>query len=102
MVYCPKCGFKNEDGAEICTNCKASLQVTVQEGRRMKRRTEEECFGLPYGGVIVGLIIGIVIILWGLSQVPGILPEGFELWWLVIIIFGILIVAGSLYRLGRR
>ena len=101
MVYCSKCGFNNEDNAENCTKCGASLQISRYE-RRSARRMEDECFGLPHGGAIVGLIIGIVIILWGLTQVPGLLPENFELWWLIIIIFGVLIIAGSLYRFSRR
>lgn len=102
MVYCAKCGTKNEDAAETCTSCGASLQIGTRHGIRARKRAEDECFGLPYGGVIVGLIIGVIIILWGLSQVPGVLPEDFEFWWLIIIVFGLLIVAGALYKLTRR
>lgn len=101
MAYCSKCGFNNEDDAENCAKCGASLQISRYE-RRGARRVEAECFGLPHGGAIVGLIIGIIIILWGLTQVPGLLPENFELWWLIVIIFGVLIIAGSLYRSRRR
>ena len=79
-----------------------SLQMLLSKSSR-ERRVEDECFGLPHGGAIVGLIIGIIIILWGLTQVmPGLLPAGFSLWWLIIIIFGVLIVAGALYKFSRR
>jgi hypothetical protein len=101
-VYCSKCGTKNQDDAELCTKCGASLKIIGSNKRRIRRHREEECFGLPHGGTILGLLIGIIIILWGLTQIPGIFPEGFQFWWLIIIVFGILIIAGSLYRTGRR
>lgn len=101
-MYCPKCGFKNQDEAEFCSNCGANLKISGSERRITRRQREDECFGLPHGGAIVGLLFGIIIILWGLTQVPGLFPEGFEFWWLIIIIFGVLIIAGSLYKSGRR
>ena len=92
----------NQDDAELCTKCGASLKTIGSEKRRTRRYREEECFGLPHGGTIFGLLIGMIIILWGITQIPGIFPEGFEFWWLIIIVFGILIIAGSVYRTGRR
>ena len=104
MVYCTKCGTKNEEDAVVCVKCGASL-VTRPAWRRERRRPEKECFGLPYGGAIVGLIIGIIIILVGISQVPGILPGidlGKYIGPLIIIVVGVLIVAGALYTYSRR
>jgi len=68
---------------------------------RFGRRAEEECFGLPHGGAIVGLIIGILIIIAGLSLFAGIDIERyfFPFW---VVVFGILIVAGALYSYSRR
>jgi EamA domain-containing membrane protein RarD len=100
MVYCTKCGTKNEDDAEVCVNCKEPLK-TVRAVRRERRRKENECFGLPNGGSIFGIIIGLTIILWGASSVLDI-DFGRYLWPLMIVIFGILIVAGSLYSMNRR
>jgi len=98
MVYCTKCGTKNEEDAAVCVKCGASLFARQTWGRERKR-PEEECFGLPHGGIIAALVIGIIIILAGISSLPGIEIE----WWpFVIIILGILIVAGALYRYGRR
>ncbi len=102
MVYCSKCGFKNEDDAEVCSKCGASLQISRIERRRRAKRVEDECFGLPHGGAIVGLFIGIIIILWGLTQLPGLLPEEFKFWPWIIVVFGVLIAAGALYGLTRR
>ena len=110
MVYCTKCGTKNEEDATVCVKCGASL-VTRPAWRRERRRREkeeEECFGLPHGGAIVGVIIGIIIIIVGLSFVPGLIPpelrEATEplFWAVIIIVFGILIIAGVLYRYSRR
>jgi len=103
MVYCIKCGTKNEEDAAVCAKCGASLASLPawRRERRRREKEEQECFGLPHGGVIVGLIIGIVIILAGLSSLAGI-DFGRYVWPLVIIVFGILIVVGALYGYSRR
>jgi hypothetical protein len=69
--------------------------------KHYRRRKEDECFGLPHGGSIVVLIIGIIIILWGISSIADI-NLGSYFWPIIIIIFGILMVAGAIYRFGRR
>jgi len=101
LVYCSKCGTKNEDDAEVCVNCGASLYMTRREARRAARRREKECFGLPHGGAIAGLVFGIIIIIWGLSLLTEI-----DIWsnifYIVVIIFGTLIIAGSIYTITRR
>jgi len=117
MVYCTKCGTKNQEDAVVCVKCGANLEVSREKrlerrakewGEQFGRRAEEECFGLPHGGAIVGLIIGIIIIVVGLSWVPGLIPpdvrEATEpyFWALIIIVVGILIIAGALYRYSRR
>ena len=108
MVYCTKCGTQNADGAKHCTNCGASLEVSLEErfergveewGEGIGRRMENECFGLPRGGAIAGIVFGVIIILVGTSWLLGI---EIDFWPLIVIIFGILIVAGALYGLGRR
>jgi hypothetical protein len=101
MVYCTKCGTKNEDDATVCVKCKQPLVSSQPIKRYERRRREDECFGLPHGGAIVGLIIGGIIILWGVSALTDIPFEDY-FWPLIIIIFGILIVAGALYKYSRR
>jgi hypothetical protein len=98
MVYCTKCGTKNEDDAVVCVKCKEPL-VGHQTVKRERRRKESECFGLPYGGSIAGLVLGLIIILWGVSIV---LDIEFPLWAIIIIIFGTLMVVGSLYSISRK
>ena len=66
-----------------------------------ERRHKDECFGLPNGGAIAGIVLGIIIIIWGFS-----LATGIDIWsnifYIIVIIFGTLIIAGAVYKLTRR
>ena len=117
MVYCTKCGVKNEDEASNCGNCGAPLKVYSPEKRgweeeieiraeefgeraeKFGKRMENECFGLPQGGAIFGLFIGIIIILVGLQQLLG---WNIDFGPFAIIIVGLLFAAGAIYGLSRR
>jgi len=121
MVYCSKCGTKNEEMAEYCVKCGAKLEVSKEKslekriekgaeefGKRVEawgedfgKRAEKECFGLPHGGTIFGLIIGIIIILVGISSLAGI-EFWSSFWAIIIIIFGVLIIGGAIYTLTRK
>jgi formate hydrogenlyase subunit 3/multisubunit Na+/H+ antiporter MnhD subunit len=61
--------------------------------------TKKECFRIPYGGTIFGIVIGIIIILVEISMMPGI---DLKIWTLMLLIFGVMIVTGSLYALKQR
>lgn len=107
MVYCPKCGTLNNDTAEFCVKCGASLRTGTYESRRYeRRRAENECFGLPHGGAIVGLAIGAIILLWGffaLAQQTGLIKTSPpDLWIIVVVVIGILLIAGAVYQMNRR
>ena len=117
MVYCTKCGTKNEEGAKYCSKCGVDLEGSLEErferraeewGGCFGRRAEKECFGLPHGGSIVGIIIGIIIIIVALSWIPGLISpevrEATDLLFgpLIVIIFGILIIAGVIYGTTRK
>ena len=106
MVYCTKCGTQNPDDAKVCTQCGASLYAATYPAPRPERRkVEKECFGIPRGGTIVGLAIGMIILLWGgimLLQQADILPEDISVAPFAVVIFGVLIVIGALYGLSRR
>jgi hypothetical protein len=77
-------------------------------GPKEERRFEEECFGLPYGGAIVGIILGIIILVFGFTWLSeragwlrGVSPWDF-IWPTLVIIVGILIIAGVIYNATRR
>lgn len=119
MVYCTHCGTKNKDDATFCVKCGAKLSVSAEKslekrieegaeefgkraeewGKDFERNVETECFGLPHGGTIFGLIIGIIIILVGVTSLVGI---DLEFWPLIILIFGLLVFGGALYTIFRN
>jgi len=110
LVYCTKCGFKNEDDAKVCAKCGAQLQIYRSERKYRsddecfgshERDWEHECFGLPHAGSVVGLIFGFIIVLIGIALILG--ESIWKLLWpFIIIIFGSLIIIGALYGKRRR
>ena len=116
MVYCVKCGAQNEDEASHCASCGASLKASRRERRgweeelevraeefgeraeRFGRSMEEECFGLPGGSSIVGILIGLAIILVGARELFG---WNIDLGPFAAIVVGVLIIAGVLYKQSR-
>ena len=100
MVYCTKCGTKNKENSVNCINCREPLMVK-NSIRYERKRKENDCFGLPNGGAIVGMIFGLVIILWGLSSFLD-LDLGDFLWPFIVIIFGLLMIGGALYSFRNK
>jgi uncharacterized membrane protein YvbJ len=106
LVYCKECGTNNDDTADHCSNCGASLHSRItprREGRNecfgsSRRAGQDECFGLPQGGRIFGIIIGILIILAGIQSLMG---WNFDFGPFMIIIVGVLIAAGALYQMNK-
>jgi len=107
MVYCSKCGTQNPDSATTCSNCGAPL-YTVGERypgseREHYKRVESECFGLPNGGMIVAIVFGIIIILVGLTLfLRATYNISIDVWPFILVIVGVLIVAGALFRRRRN
>jgi uncharacterized membrane protein YvbJ len=103
MVYCSKCGKKNEDDAKFCAKCGASL-TGEDLGKKRDDQCDEACAvgkhsrGAPiFWGVIV-ILIGI----WFLFEVVikntdlqnSLPPEivNFEWWWLIGLIIVVAII----------
>ncbi|MGD8506444.1 MAG: zinc ribbon domain-containing protein [Candidatus Bathyarchaeota archaeon] len=121
LAYCVKCGTKNEEDAKYCSKCGAPIEVSREKsferraeewGEEFGRRAEEwgkqfekefkdECFGLPHGGALVGIIFGIIILILGFAWLANINIWGY-LGPIAVIIVGILIIAGVTYGLTRR
>jgi hypothetical protein len=107
LVYCTKCGTKNPDDSQVCSNCGAPLSPVREERERYRRKYESECFGLPHGGTIVAVAIGLIIVLAGLIAMlrqlqPNLLPQNADVGPFILIIFGMLILIGAIYALRRR
>jgi hypothetical protein len=104
MTYCPKCGKQNEDGAEFCNKCGASLT-----GAKRKEREEcEECAGSSRSSSIIWGAIVIFIGLWiivdlGLSNIPGFSWLGnLEFWWIFPVIIGIAIIIAGIRIMTKK
>lgn len=106
MVYCPKCGAKNDDNARFCATCGASLYPESTATRRdagcfgERHRESQECFGLPHGGMIAGIIFGLFIVIIGISLAFGGFDIGRFIGPMILVIIGLLIVSGAVF--GRR
>ncbi|MCK5628541.1 zinc-ribbon domain-containing protein [Candidatus Bathyarchaeota archaeon] len=103
MVYCVKCGAKSPDEAKVCSQCGSSLYSVGKQVPH--KQVEKECFGIPGGGVIVGIAFGAIIILWGLIlalEAAGIIEGNVPIWPFVVILIGTLMVVGAIYALRRR
>ena len=107
MVYCSKCGTQNPDTATTCSNCGAPLYTVGERYQGSERehykRVESECFGLPNGGIIASIVFGAIIVLVGLALfLRTQFNISVDFWPFILIIIGILIVAGALYRRRRH
>ncbi len=96
MVYCTNCGEQNEEGTEYCKNCGASL--SPRRRSRTWRGEREMCFGVPMAGYTWGLIFGIVIVLWGVSELLGF---SFDFWAIFAVAFGLILLYNALQMTSR-
>jgi ribosomal protein L40E len=108
VTYCEACGAKNEADAQFCAKCGASLQVAKPKPKEKRDEDcfgseEQQCFGLPHGGAVCGIIVGVLIIVWGLASVLGVLNLWGQYWPFVLaMLLGSLLVAGGVYSASRR
>jgi uncharacterized membrane protein YvbJ len=102
LVYCTKCGTKNEDDATVCINCGALLHGTAAEERhyRRYRRYEGEYRYHRRGGAIGAIVFGVIIVLIGLGLLLQITygnPIDWNfLWAIIIILVGIWLLVRAL------
>jgi len=99
MIYCQKCGAKNEDTADRCVQCGESLYVTRPQ---RSRREEEMCFGGrgPWGSVVVGIVIILVGFAFLAQYMYGI-PWG-RMWPVFLVVIGLAIIVGAVVSYPRR
>jgi high-affinity Fe2+/Pb2+ permease len=72
------------------------LSVCVIMSR--ERHPRDECFGLPNSGAIAGIVFGVLIILGGLSVL---FEWEINMMAVLIVLLGLLVVSGTLYRMTR-
>ena len=56
---------------------------------------------MPYGGVIIGIVIGLFIVILGLAQLAGQNISAY-IGPFILILIGVLIVVGAIYGLSKR
>jgi hypothetical protein len=56
---------------------------------------------LPYGGVIIGIVIGLFIVILGLAMIYN-LEINKYIGPFILILIGVLIVAGAIYGMSKR
>ena len=113
MTYCAKCGKKNEDDAEFCSKCGASLTGTRKDyEKEWDKHCEEECAGGKHGapifwGIVI-ILIGLVIIFEVvLKNIEGLPPAfswiyTFEFWWIFALLIAIAIIITGLRIMTRK
>lgn len=112
MVYCSKCGKKNDEGAQFCASCGTSLAAPMKDRpKECDDRCEEECAVGPKGGRGWSIFWGLIVILVGLwivfevvlknladnyEQFAWVKSIQFEFWWIIFGIIGLLIIITGL------
>jgi hypothetical protein len=102
MVYCTKCGAENKDDMRYCVKCGQPLYPSREEARMYRREREEMCFGAHWAPGAWALFFGIIIVLAGIVWwIDAALGLGIDVWPLIVIAFGIMIIIGVLSRPRR-
>lgn len=113
MVYCTKCGKKNDDESEFCSKCgKSLIDKKINREKEFDKRCEEECAGGKQGTPIFWGILVILIGLWiifefVLKNIKG-LPTvfswiyDFEFFWIFALLIAIAIIITGFRILTRR
>lgn len=105
MIHCTKCGTGNEDNATVCINCNAFLHSqSPKEKLDMKPRCCEGERGYRrWGGALIGILIGVIVILIGFSLLIRQLYDISIPWLeLIMIFFGIYLVIRALTKMNRK
>jgi uncharacterized membrane protein YvbJ len=108
VVRCTKCGAENKEDARYCVQCGASLYISsAREEKHEKHEKYEKhekteadvCFGPLLSVRYFWLIVGLLIVFWGISQLVEILfAVTFPIWPFFLIILGLYMIYRVLSR----
>ena len=105
-VHCTKCGTENAEGAQYCTECGAPLyppRARHEKYEKQEKAEREMCFGAALPTRYFWLIIGLLIVLWGVVQLIEIFFQiSLNLWPLIVIAIGLYIIYRVLSRSQRK
>jgi uncharacterized membrane protein YvbJ len=115
MTYCQKCGTKNDDDAEFCKKCGATLKGDKKSvEKEWDKKCDQECQQGPAGrgwGIFWGIII-ILVGLWiifefVLKKIEDLPPalewiHTFPFGLIIAVVVGIFVIIFGLRILGKR
>ncbi len=111
MVYCQKCGTKNDDDAKFCKNCSSSLIGPKKDWEKeWEDKCDEECAARgrsapAFWGIIV-LLIGLLIFIEVLKNIEGLdLPQwfyDFNFWLIIGLVIAFAIIFAGIKMLMRK
>ena len=120
MAYCSKCGKKNEDAAEFCSQCGESLNPKKQKDyeKEWEDRCEQECAGgKGSGGGLWRIFWGLVIVIFGLwivfelvlknladevTELAWVKDIAFPFWWVIGAVLGIIIIISGIRIIVKK
>jgi uncharacterized membrane protein YvbJ len=114
MVYCQKCGTKNDEDAEFCKKCSTSLKGSTKDRKKEQDdKCEEDC-AVGKHSPYAKLFWGALVILIGLAILFNIVIENtslkdelpnwlvrFEFWWIVGLLIAVAFIITGL-RIATR
>src|SRR5512137_1748383 len=104
MARCPNCGSENSDDSKFCAKCGSQLSTLASAParnqdttREQRRRERQEVFGTQRS--FWPLLIGVAIVLWGISEIVQMYYHIDFPWWpIILILVGLFMVASALSR----
>jgi predicted nucleic acid-binding Zn ribbon protein len=103
MARCTRCSAENAEDARYCIQCGASLQPSGVGAERQGMREKDSRFNRSRPVSFFWLLVGVAIVLWGLSDLLAIyLKIRLEVWPLIVIVLGLYLIYRALYRTRRR
>lgn len=114
MTYCSKCGKKNEDDAEFCAKCGASLTGSKKNPEKeCENRCEEDCsggtkHGPPYFFAAIVILFGLWIVFEFVLRKINPMPEwlawvnSFSFWWIFALVVAIMIIASGIRMVMKK
>ena len=110
MVYCQRCGKQNEDGAQFCNKCGASLTGPPRDyGKRAEDKCDEECAASgrsapAFWGIII-LLVGLLILIEVIKNIEGLnLPDWFyntNWWWIIGLVIALAVIMAGVKMLQK-
>ena len=122
MSYCPNCGNKIDETMAFCPRCGTSLKAVPpgqpapppaqpyrrrdekgekkekQEKQQQPEKGEKQEKGeAGFIGYLIGGLILIVLGLFAVLQISGYFPNSAQVWPIMLLIIGVIIIAGAVY-----